>query len=395
MSLPRRLPAGPESRSTTPPNADQPGRSAPLVIVSEQGRHSDEARRIVRAQAARASAAQSRVTRARNRGERDVTTQATPFSASERGSMGRTTPSEASSGQTIGLQTTPDDATSASQSARTQAVETVSEPLVSWLSSVFDMTVPELIERVQSGTSSPLTRATSMSFATGSTALDIFGSTRRLEEPILDPGRLQLPRAVPRGFALLGQQIQLSDSFMALSSRTACFDFASPGVEARLHQLLFDLIVGYTGIAFSPTTSPAHPIRDHLRVACTCLTIFQGQRADGAIFAYESKYQRGLDAAWSEATLLDQNALMEPKAGKASLWAVLVIVVTTGSPANLFLRVLHSLIRDLRIDTWEQIRVILQDFIYPSSFLDEPCRIFYNSLQRPSASATYEIRHDR
>ena len=43
----------------------------PLVIVNELGRHNEASRRVVRAQAARASAAQSRITRARNRDQRE------------------------------------------------------------------------------------------------------------------------------------------------------------------------------------------------------------------------------------------------------------------------------------------------------------------------------------
>ena len=43
----------------------------PLVIVNELGRHDEASRRVVRAQAARASAAQSRITRARNRDQRE------------------------------------------------------------------------------------------------------------------------------------------------------------------------------------------------------------------------------------------------------------------------------------------------------------------------------------
>ncbi len=150
---------------------------------------------------------------------------------------------------------------------------------------------------------------------------------------------------------------------LGLISRTACIDFASPGVEQRLHQLLFDLIANVAGAAL--TTQPGHPLQSHLRVACTCLTIFQGQRANGEVFAQDQKYQVGLEAAWSEAMLLDQTALDEPKSAEASLWAVFMIMVTTGATATFFHKQLHGLLQDLQLRYWEQVRKVLLDFIYP------------------------------
>ena len=152
-------------------------------------------------------------------------------------------------------------------------------------------------------------------------------------------------------------------------------------MQERLHQLLLDLIIGQVANNLLPITLPGHAIQGHLRIACTCLTIFQGQRADGAVFAHQPKYQNGLEAAWSEAMLLDQNALSEPKSAEASLWAVFIISVTTGSTADFFHRLLQSLFEDLQLQYWSQVRNILLDFIYPVSFLDEPCKSFFQKIQ--------------
>lgn len=199
-----------------------------------------------------------------------------------------------------------------------------------------------------------------------------------------DPGPLQLPRALPRGFNVLNQRIPMSDSLLGLLTRTSCFDFGSPGVENRIHGLLFDLIIGYLKAALSPLAPSGPPVQDHLRIACTCLTIFQGQRANGQVFAHEPTYDRGLEAAWSEVTLLDQQALADSRSAEASLWAVFIISVTTGtqdSTGNFFHHLLQGLFQDLQLQYWADVRKILLDFIYPVSFLDEPCRAFWEKVQ--------------
>lgn len=357
--------ARPRSSSSTVP----PGRStAPLVIVSERGRHSDEARRIVRAQAARASAAQSRVTRARNREEREGTVRETPQSPVP---TGDTTPI----------------ASAPIETASSPGVDYVQKPLVTWLAGVLDITPGNLVQNVQTLSRPALSGASTLLSAGGSMASGL-GSYAGFGQDTGDPGRPQLPRMLPRGFVILQQRIEISNNLATLLTRTACFDFGSPGVEDRLHQLLFDLIIGYIGRSLSIIPLPGHPIQGHLRIACTCITIFQGQRADGAAFAIENKYQQGLDAAWSEAVLLDQQALAEEKSAEASLWAVFMISVTTGSTANFFHKLLQDLFRDLQLQYWQQVRNILRDFIYPVSFLDQPCKNFYDSLQHIQVGAT-------
>lgn len=192
----------------------------------------------------------------------------------------------------------------------------------------------------------------------------------------------RLPIALPKGFANLQKRISISDGFLVLLSRTACFDYGSPGVENRLNSLLFDIVMTTATMTVAqPGQAANHPIQSHLRLACACLTIFQGQRADGATFAGNEKYNLGYQAAWAEATLLDQDALKEPKSAEAALWAVFIISVTCGSTVNFFHRLLHELMGSLQLKYWEQVRNVLLDFIYPGSFLDEPCKQFYNKLQ--------------
>ncbi|KAK5135428.1 hypothetical protein LTR08_005216 [Meristemomyces frigidus] len=353
---------------STDDNAEeQGGRHPPLVIVSEQGRHSDESRRIVRAQAARASAAQSRITRARNRVLQ--TPSATDHSA--RGAYQPSTTGE------------PGKAATPIPSAPGVGLETIhgQMPLANWLPSVLDGAAGAVLDRVSglstisplshTGNPSPFRQAGTFGFQQSASAHVVQSSN--------EGSKLQLPLALPRGFASLQQRVPIADAMLGLLSRTACVDFDSPGVERRLHQLLFDLIIKAAGLGF--LALPGHPIQGHFRIACACLTIFQGQRADGAVFSKDTKYQIGLDTAWSEATLLDRNALTEPKSAEASLWAVFIISVTTGATANFFHQSLHSLLYDLQLQYWEQVRKVLLDFIYPVSFLDEPCKHFYDSLQ--------------
>ena len=78
--------------------------------------------------------------------------------------------------------------------------------------------------------------------------------------------------------------------------------------------------------------------------------------------------------------MLDINALAEPKAAEASLWAIFIITVTTGCSTSFFHGTLQSLFHDLQLRYWEQVRKVLLEFIYPVSFLDDPCKDFYQSL---------------
>ena len=337
---------------------------APLVIVSEQGRHNEASRRVVRAQAARASAAASRITRARNRQEREA--------REETAQSLRTSEAPTSSQSQPGRQ---DLTTSQAATAL---------PLIAWMGTIpaFSNMTPSvggLGPNNPSQTSSP----SSSNVGLSSDISSWMSSSSRLQDDSLEPGIRRLPLALPRGFVELNKRINLPDSFTSLLSQTACFDFGSPGVEQRLHQLLLDLLLSSTTMSLSLTGVSAHRVVGHLRIACTCLTIFQGQRADGQLFAHDPKYNAGLQAAWSEVILLDRDALSEPKTAQASLWAVFVISVTTGSgaAAEFFHQLLHSLLQDLNLHLWDQVRRTLLDFIYPVSFLDEPCKLFFQRLQ--------------
>lgn len=350
---------------------EQPGRSQqPLVIVSERGRHTEESRRIVRAQAARASAAQSRVTRARNRGEREGSSRDPVQSPSA------TDPPQST--------TAPLDNVPASSERPFGPL-----PLAAWLPSVLGGAAGALAQQASgmaaaAAPSSSAALSVQLPTPAGAFGFQSPGSGESTQSPT-EASKYQLPLALPRGFTTLQQRIPVSEAMLGLLSRTACIDFASPGVEQRLHQLLFDLIANVAGSALA--AQPAHPIQGHLRVACACLTIFQGQRANGAVFAQDYRYQTGLEAAWSEATLLDQAPLAEPKSAEASLWAVFIINVTTGSTANFFHQQLYGLLHDLQLQYWEQVRKVLLDFIYPVSFLDEPCKSFYHNLQSVQVGA--------
>ena len=192
----------------------------------------------------------------------------------------------------------------------------------------------------------------------------------------------QLPMAVPRGFSQLGQRIEMCGEFVLLISRTACFDFGSKGVQVRLHMLLLDLVVFSAGASMANMAIPGHPIQAFLRVACTCLTIFQGQRADGQNSTDDPNYRAGLEAAWAEVLDMDQAALKEPKTAQVSLWAIFIISVCTGADATvrLFHSVLHSILSDLNLSAWDDVRTTLLEFVFPVSFLDEPCKSFLKGL---------------
>ncbi|KAK0284830.1 hypothetical protein LTR35_005744 [Friedmanniomyces endolithicus] len=356
--------------------SDLPGKSGqqqPLFIVSDQGRHTEESRRIVRAQAARASAAQSRVTRARNRGEREGTVQAAPENEPSQGAPRDAPATESGLQKPFGHM-----------------------PLAGWLPCIIGGAAGAVVQQTAvwaTGTASSLPAPAAPSgfgFPKPSIPTPLMGfqspGSGEMTQSSGEASKFQLPVALPRGFATLQKRIPVSEATLSLVSRTACIDFASPEVEQRLHQLLFDLIANVAGAAL--TTQPGHPLQSHLRVACTCLTIFQGQRANGQVFAQDQKYQVGLEAAWSEAMLLDQTALDEPKSAEASLWAVFMIMVTTGATATFFHKQLHGLLQDLQLRYWEQVRKVLLDFIYPVSFLDDLCKSLYDTLQTQFAGAS-------
>jgi hypothetical protein len=196
----------------------------------------------------------------------------------------------------------------------------------------------------------------------------------------------QLPVALPKGFAQLQRQIRLSESFLQLLSRTACFDYGSPGVDYRLNQLLFDIVMSEAASYLPDYSPPTHPIQGHLRIACACLTIVQGQHTEGTMFAGNEKYAIGLQAAWLEVTNLDQNALREPKSPEAALWAVFIISVTCGSTVEFFAGVMREMLEEMQLRRWEEVRNVLINFIYPGSFLEAPCKQFYHQLQSAQAA---------
>jgi hypothetical protein len=197
------------------------------------------------------------------------------------------------------------------------------------------------------------------------------------------PFSRQLPIALPRGFALLQTKILISHAFLQLLSRTACFDFASSGVELRLNELLFDVTMEDVSVEGGERGGGAtHPIQNYLRIACVCLTIFQGQRAECTTFTGNQNYNMGLRAAWDEALGLDQHALRESYSAEAALWAVFIITVTCGSTLNFFHQLLLGLLEDLQLQYWAQVRDVLLKFIYPGSSLDEPCKRLYMALHQ-------------
>lgn len=261
-------------------------------------------------------------------------------------------------------------------------------PLVQWLMSLLDLSPAGLLNSIQTLTIAGPAVVGAVASTVTSGVGGLLGGLSSLAGMQSEPARPQLPQAVPRGFTTLQQRIQISDTVIVLVGRTSCFDFGSVGVEERLNQLLFDIIISHAKALLTPILVPGHAIQGHLRIACTCLTIFQGQRADGSVFAHDAKYQNGLEAAWSEATLLDLNALVEPKSAEASLWAVFIISVTTGATAGFFHQLLQGLFQDLQLRSWSQVRNILLDFIYPVSFLDAPCKSYFDNLQPPMLGVT-------
>lgn len=404
MSLPQgSSPLHEHDARTLSSSTSAPPSNPPLVIVSERGRHSDAARRIVRAQAARASAAQSRETRARNRGDRHQRdgTQSHTHSNPEAPAMNQPTaaprpisrpqssePSHQTSGHSRQYR---QDVSPNDRRPNDQGLEqSTLKPLVNWITNVLRLSASSFgaAAAILVSTGNPqLSNASDVLFNAGGILAD---SGEAMEAVQVNGGLFnrRLPIALPRGFINLRAQIHISDAFLVLLSRTACFDFGSPGVESRLHELLYDTVMTSATATIPNVADTGHPLESHLRIACTCLTIFQGQRADGQSFAYDQKYNTGFEAAWAEVTVLDQNALKEPKTAEAALWCVLIISVTCGGPISFFREILSSLLRDLQLQYWDEVRRVLLDFIYPGSFLDEPCKQFFELLQSGEINST-------
>nr|POE56223.1 hypothetical protein CFP56_69176 [Quercus suber] len=345
----------------------------PLIIVSAQG-HNDESRRIVRAQAARASAAQSRVTRAKNREDR---TRESPQSPPQR-VHGRSRdpklrreprPQSASASSSspaqLSAHDTGSDTTSRVATAANSAFDSAFKPMTQWIVALLNLSAAAVFEGTATLTSASQHDTTDVSRA--------FPSPRSPdsvdEPPDYEISGLRLPVALPRGFAALQQRIQISSAMLELLSRTACVDLASPGVERRLHQLLFDLIIVSAGTALSSVPANGHPIQGHLRV---------NMPLDGVISL--DKYTDGFHAAWSEMTLLDRQCLDDEKSAEVALWAMFIIGVTTGGRATYVSQRLHTLLAQLQLRYWDAVRRVLLEFIYPVSFLDQPCEDFYRTL---------------
>jgi hypothetical protein len=177
------MPRSPQERGSQAGGGQQIifAQNPPLVIVNESGRHDEASRRVVRAQAARASAAQSRITRARNRDQRE--------------GRGETqSPVEILPAPVEMLQSAVERAPEslplrAAEGSAAQA----QAPLLSWLGS----------------TPCPA-GAIGTSLAHGATALNGTGTPfRSLFQGMGTDGSRQLPLAVPRGFATLKQRVDI------------------------------------------------------------------------------------------------------------------------------------------------------------------------------------------
>nr|POE88347.1 hypothetical protein CFP56_11576 [Quercus suber] len=92
------------------------------------------------------------------------------------------------------------------------------------------------------------------------------------------------------------------------------------------------------------------------------------------------KYTEGFHAAWSEMMLLDRHCLDDEKSAEVALWAMFIIGVTTGGRATYISQRLQTLLAHLQLHYWDAVRRVLLEFIYPVSFLDQPCKDFYRTL---------------
>lgn len=389
MLQPRNTTASTDDK-TSISSKERPGHNPPLVIVSEHGRHSQASRRIVRAQAARASAAQSRETRARNRVDRS---RSVPRSFDE-GNNGQ----QQLQGQTLRIKPAsrspscrnraqdaeqrPSPAEAAQQHSLAPANPTAEDvptavatlkPLVNWVTNVLQPSAIPLAAAAVALTPGP-------GPVEGNTR---DGPASDMEEISLPGGlfsSMQLPVTLPRGFAALQTRTSLSGPFLALLSRSACFDYDSPGVDLRLNQLLFDIVMT-SATSKLLGTQPTHPIQEHLRIASACLTIWNCQRAERSYIGKESKYTSGLEAALQEAMELDQDVLQDADSAEAALWAMFIISVTCGSAARFHSQIL-ALMNKLQLASWGAVRNLLVNFNYPVTTLDQRCKSFYERLLR-------------
>lgn len=241
----------------------------PLIIVSAQG-HSDESRRIVRAQAARASAAQSRVTRARNREGREREMPLSPAQHGQ-GTHGgqRLQSTSITSSSRVNLPTfdAVHDAAGDAPPAK-PVIEFGEKPMMRWALTLLNLPPGTLCEGMTNFKTAPRYDLSPLK----SIGRIFPGPQRPDSRDGPSNGEInvfQLPVALPRGFARLQQRLPISSPMLALLSRTACVDFVSPGVEHRLHQLLYDLVVASAGRDMSSVPDDRHPIEGHLRVVCS------------------------------------------------------------------------------------------------------------------------------
>lgn len=258
--------------------------------------------------------------------------------------------------------------------AESSAVDTL-KPLVNWITNVLQLTAASLA-------------AAAAALVPGNEGLRLStrdGPSSGMQEINVSGGLFgakQLPIALPKGFAALRNRIKLSGQSLLLLSRSACFDYDSPGVMQRLNQLLFDIVMTTATSTLLGSVQPAHPIEEPLRIASACLAILSCQKTEGFASLQESKYQSGLEAAWQEAVQMDQEALKDAKsveAAEAALWAMFIISVTCGSAA-FFSKLMLGLLNDLRLASWAEVRSVLINFNYPVMTLDHHCKEFYDRL---------------
>lgn len=364
--------------SESPAGADQQPINM-IMVEGAGGRHSEADRRRVRAAAARASAQASRETRQRNREDRDQD------NIADSPSSGHPPPLPQQARLSNPSQP-PINANLAQSNEQYAQVQThmVNEhmlarpspdpalmPLVAWSrvlrrGPAIAQAMGSHFGNLAAHTTSNIESADDQAFNPGLANLDR-----------TDVGR-GLPIVLPSGFKDLRHEVPMEGTLLVLMSRTACFDFGGPNVESRLQILLCELVD--SGV--SDDFAQFHPIQNYLRLACVCLVIFQGQRADGREFANDRRYDDGLRLAWEEAKHLNPMALRDRATVRASLWAVFIISATFGYHLDGFARSLLAILDELRLHSWPDLQEIFVRFIYPGSLLEEPCKGLYEALHR-------------
>lgn len=102
------------------------------------------------------------------------------------------------------------------------------KPLVNWITNILQLTTASLAAAAAA--------LVSANEHPGAVARDSPASA--MEEVHVSSGLFsskQLPIALPRGFVALQGRISLSGQSLLLLSRSACFDYDSPGVMHRLN----------------------------------------------------------------------------------------------------------------------------------------------------------------